>query len=1103
MFTHPLLEALFNPELSVPSKQLQQSRSEIFRSTAKPTIAFILPPKELLNEYVDVETLFEDNFLFAHVIDTSDFASETFPCVGNPSWSVMINVDSITPLNGFPPHLSQEAKITRSYLWRPGITGLNFDATFMIFEVQSWVYSPEMGLKRRGWLGPNRSSVKTDKVLENPAFKVAVEDERTISDPISLEAASRNKHDQENSSVGLNPDLVPLSSRRVVRNPALNLTISVPERDKAVAKVDYCIACLQQNVGSSQELAKRFHKIVRDVKLTLEDYGGVFDTSETDDFILSPSPRNMFRLEEIYDYAEAKLGSSILKQLDDLLESERDRNKPKFSDVRAQLCNLDVTQVDIPGLKGSSICAFEQAITEAALVLGHLSDSVLSADMCRTFLRAMSFLVDPKLGTVSADTLLGLFLLTILRTSHDALKVLERDVFFVISFSFQASNNILARASAGRLSYTLMVVESVMLYVQHERERLHELSKWNKKMWQATRGDDRDGILQVLKASRSSILTRKNGKSALFMAIEDANASLLKFLISDKAMEGVFSREFILQDRDTHKQTLLMASLKADRDNIEMSLTSVLMEILEIEDVSFYRECDLSGRHLGYYAETQHQIDFVVGKLLSVLDWTHLDKTKETAIIHQAKTNLSKFSCFISVAHNFYDHIDAEGNSMLHFVCDDLELTKSVYQIQGCNVNWKNKKSQTSLLVSSNEDVSKFLLEKGADPWAMWDPTYQNLCSSVHHARGCVVTAPLDASGSEETRMLEYVDNDESSGGKIIYSESSKFIVTPEELAKHLCLLENVAPTSWVPTLEFHHSRKSDLETRLGQLFFRDLTFDDNIRIAVWIKQLRCHPVLGNLPEMKTFMHTEHNESDKNSPVEQSPLGSEDESSMTMFLNLGSERLESVHDALNEVVRHMSRVKDLVDVQNRLNHKAEYKMERFAHLLNSVSKVRGMTQPIEFKPMFADTTSFSDLISILTVSQLAKFVRDIQKRLRGPLGIVESLNVDRELLLSEREELKTLAATKPKPAWLSSFESKRVAKIEELEHSVASRKKRVSEMELKLRATHYSLATELGAFNNLHEEELIQRIKIFSLRQLQKHKEQVSLLQFGYKPRTS
>lgn len=1101
MFTHPFLEALFNPDISTPSKQLQQVRNEIYKCTAKPIIAFILPPRELLNEYVDVETLFEDNFLLSHVIDTSNFESDTFTCVCNPNWSFMVNADSVTPLNGFPPNLSQEAKIKRSYLWRPGINELSFDATYMIFEVQSWVLSPEQGPKSRSWLGPSRSLVKTDKILGNYAFKPFFDNPSDCNYHNDYQFASNHGSDRSSLSVGLTPDLVPLSSRRVVRNPALNLTISAPDREKAVAKVDYCIACLQQNVGSSQELAERFHKIVHDVKYCLEEYGGIFDTSETDELIRSPSPRNMFRLEEIYDYAEAKLGSSILQQLDELLDTERDPTQPTFFEVRANISSLDVTQVDIPGLNGNRICAFERAITEAALVLGHLSDSVLSAEMCRTFLRAMSFLVDPKLGTVSADTLLGLFLLTILRTSPDALRVLERDVYFVTNFSFQASNNILARASAGRLSYTLMVVESVMLHVHAERARLQEMSDWNKKMWQATRGDDRDEIRCVLNKSRSSVLTRRNGKSALFMAIEDNNVSLLRFLISDKTMEGIFDREYILQDRDRYQQTLLMAALKADREKPHMPLTSILMEVVKDDDLSFFQACNVSGRHIGYYAETQHQIDFVIGKLSTVLTWNSLDENRDTAIIHQAKNNLSNFKCFFPVIHNFYDHIDAEGNGLLHFVANDLELTKGVRKIQGCNVNWKNEKLLTCLFVSQNEDVCKYLLDHGADPWATWGPVHQNLCRAVHIARGLLVAAPPDNDEDEKDKPIQYVDNDGSSCEKIIYTSGNKINVSPDKLAQHSSLLENIAPTSWIPLLEFQYSRPAELETRLGRLFYRDLTFSDNVRIAAWIKQLRCHPVFANLPEMRKFMHSECTDDAQESTQEDGSLfGSEDESSMVMFLDLGSERLASVHDALNELVRHMNRVKDLSDVQNSLDQRAEYTMHQLASLLNAISKERGHEKPVVFTPMFADFSSFFDLINILAITQLSKFVRDMQVRLREPLSLAESLNANRHSLASDREELKRLAEVKPKPAWLSSFESKRVAQIESLEQSVSSRKKRVSEMELELRATHYSLANEFGEFNSSHEEELIQRIKNFSLRQLQKHKEQVSLLQFGYKP---
>jgi len=1076
MLDHPLIKALFNADLCEPSKQLIAVRKRLADSSSVPSIMLILPPADMLYADVDSELLFKDTFLLSHVLDVNTSQNNQLKTLNGADWMLNITKNEVIPDAGFPNQNNGGKAITNRVLWSPGYENLAFFATFMILEIDGLLLSSE-SLKKFSWFGMGKSTPKPD-FNEYMNFRKAENSVCTDAQPEHdhVDAAARLEKAVSNHTLKL-------YSQKPL-NPAKFLGRNASQIEQNMARVDYSLACLQGDVVSSAELAQRFHQAVGNVIKTVVKAGGLLVSEESidDEQIDSNLGPNTFTTASIYRYAEYRLSKQVLGKLDSLLDSER--TVVSFKDMHDKLHDLDIGQVDIPNVHDADVVALERAVAESAFVLGRLSQARNAYDMCQVFLQSLKTLADPRLGTVSADTLLGLFMLTVLRTSDDCAMVLERDLYFVMNFSFQTSENAAARASAGRLSYTLMVVQSVLMQLRMEFNRLSKLSRDNKTVWEAVKNNERSVLNQISKESPSSLVSRQSGKSVLFMAIENANSDLLLHLL--KEFSHIYTNEFVFKDRDPYGRTLLMVGCKYDTSSAKIVLDYLSAGEVNCERVKkYFSAVDLVGRGVAFY---MNKPGLCGDEYVPFIDFSSCDVHGVTPVIYHAlKDNLEPFIPCIS---NFFDHMDLHENSLLHLASDDSALVTKLARMPSCDTNWTNRAGRSALQKAQNDGKCvDVLLQAGADPWLpFFLENKDTIAKMVHSVRDYpyVVRSSRDSERFEVYTMID---------GDVIARRHSYRCF--QELRDSLV---EKYPTSWTPPLPSVRWGYSNTE-EVFSMFSHILISQENIELSIWLKILSQHATFKDSGLLTGFLArntTRSGGKQSDQPVsrieKQEVIRPADKLSILAFFNLAQDYLSSIVETMSEIIRLMSRVEagqldaalQTTKIERRLSDAIapRYRTEMTIKRCELTSHLHG---------------SQRGRILRLSFGQLINSAQDFENRLKDPRRLSEELENEKAQYAINHEKLEELARARSKPMWLATLENKRLAEISSVEEAVTRGKSRISSLENLISSTHYSLASELSSFKKTHEQELLDQIRHYSSGKLQEAKDDLKRLEFGYK----
>lgn len=1090
MLSHPILNALFDEKALQPSKQLGLVRKLLKKSVlSEPTILILLPPFEDFNLVQDAELFYHDYFLLSHVLAVSDYKhTDVLTCLNGSGWQVELSNLMIYPRKGFPDTGSHEVGIINAYLWSPGLSYLEHDSSFFIIETDSPIIS-KAATKNLSWFGQRRSTPVPGCSPGLPSLRSFALPKYSM--PSDLAYQRRLKFTTSNAIHEVQSNFK-ASKPGKLRNPASDLGKSKSARDQNMAKVDYCLACLQNDAISSTELAERFHRAVTSVRSALIEAGGLYVESTEQDTAGENSLEELsipycethhqnlgssFTLASIYQYAEARLSSHLRRHLAHFLELER-KGQPSFFDVYKQLRNLDLGQMDIPNIDQLDVAAFERAVYDASLILGRLQNARDSCEMCNVFLVALTRLANRSLGMVSADTLLGLLMLTVLRVSEDTAERLELDLHFVSNFSFQASDTIQMRASAGRVSYTLMVFQSVLMQLRKELTRLSAVAEANKDMWHAVRGDVRVQIEKVYQEYPSSLLSRRSGKSALVMAAEDRNHSLLKWLLEH--FSESFTPKFVMKDRDLKNRTLLMITVADDRTSKVILEALKTVEPEELKD--FFNSRDLDGRTLAHYLN----ISKLSAKYASQLDWSLKDKHGLTPLTSQARVSIENLSFFIDYRGDFHDHIDPEGSSLLHVAVanDHLSLAENILQHPTCDVNWRNAEMQTPLMTSKSAEMSSLLLRYDADPWA--------------GQIDAEMFPSLRASRLANRENLPYVTYGQKNRLVIFKHaiDTRRLEKRCSDFAELSSALHLLSPHSWVPTITFSDSNSIQPGT-FAYLFRDELLEVEMQRLSYWLRLLKKHPTFGDAKEFSNFFGVssetaEHREiirssekTEEESPNEKattaSLFGKEDEASILAFLKLGSERLTEINEGIQEMSRKFSAMSRIQKEDFNASAKIGQLVNCLAQSHRLESKMTGFSRQLDL------STGCRNFAS--TLDQTAFFAYDLRVRLDSALELAHELDTWRSHLRQDWEKMRALANGTLRVSWIGNVEEKRINEIGSLERAISRSRKEIETLELDLKASHFYLANELSSFNKTQEEEILSQVKSHSKLQLTKSKE--------------
>ena len=1062
MLRHPLLNALFNEHSSVPSKQLQQVRQTVFSSTENPGIVLICPPAAQLRSKISAETLLHDDYLLSHV------------AVVLPG-SKLVSLDAVsselrvqgTQLVSITHPEQPPARIIKRYLWQPGLENLDFSATFMVLEIDGAILG-STSVKNGSWFNHRRST------------------------PLNLEYTFAP------NNTGAASDMEPnLGSKIASSSPNLASALPSPNvspRKHKTAKIDYCLACMQMDAISGEELAERFYAVVCKVQTLLDT------ESRINGHNLSAYNRDL-----AFEYAEQKLAKPILGQLDIFLS-----DKLSLGAIQKELRYLDIGQVDIPNLQNSNASSFERAILSSAEILARLHEAEDSRQIGRVLLASLSALTRRELGTVSADTLIGMFMLTMLRTSPEATEVIERQLFYLNNFSPPQS---------GQLAYVSMLSESVVHQLKLERQRLQKVSECNYKMWRAVRDNDKETIMEIYTECPSSLLARKNGKSIIFLAVEDHNKDMLSFLLSK--FPDSFNKKFLMSDKDMQNKTLLMSSLGS------IETTQLLLEKVDDE----YFDClDLNSNNVGHYLllVPLENIQTFLPRLQS-LNWCKRNIHGDTPLTQLAKRG--HLGTAVSLMRNFYDHIDVDGNSLLHHAVlqNNAELVSLILTNETTSVDYLNLHGESALKLSlENDEITSILLNNGANPWV---PMPKKLNRYVRHARvpfGPYVQCRKNSedvivfhnSIEVETKDLSN-DNEPSSSDiepkKDVYLSDT--IISIEDFKSLVKYLSKNFPYSWIPSLqdplilhnpsqfdvstlqvpdkiqfpsiqnentEKSHTKKNSTESisiqeGIGKLFSKDISVDDGTRLMFFLRMISQH---GTFPSAVNSFITR-------TPFEQHSQielhGGESMQSILAFFQIGREQLGSLNSALRSMIKSLARLTETEEEYSYTTEQKNLFLADYASALNM-----RLATPAE--PIIRSTIwRFIQMNLILT----SKSITSLQRSLEKPTALVNQLRGTEKLLAEFKIRHDQLF--KRRHSWLPSLEDKRAAEIATMELDIKKLETQVASLREMLGLSHFYLATELSAFNATQETEIMNQIKIFSQFKLKTAKTDLKNLENSYK----
>lgn len=1031
MLRHPLLRALFDEQSSDASKQLQLARRLVFQCTERPSIVLILPPAELLLQQIPLDALLFDDFLLAHVAVVH--SSGDLLSLDLAVSRLRVRDGELVPLGvGRTP-----ASIVRSYLWQPGLKNIGFSATYMMLEVSNLLLAP-VAKTTGSWFNPRRSTPR--------AFDYAFAPHVVLPKPTSAAPV---------------PD-----------NPAAVIGKTQQQREQNAAQAEYHLACLQLDARGPAELAQRFHD-------TVDSVVNLLRTSQD-------TARNA--PDSALAYAERRLAKPLLLRLDELLSPELPVNEVQHS-VRS----LDLCQVDIPKFEALHAAPFERAVRSAAERLARLADAVNSAEISHCLATALSALTSADLGTVSADTLIGLFMLTLLRTSPEAASVFERQLFYLTQFACPPS---------GQISYAAMLAESVIHHLRSEHERLHRISQLNEELWHAVRDGDRARIVEIFVECPSALVSRKQGRSALFLALEDFNYDILDFLLIE--FPGTFNARFVQHDRDMTDRTLLMAAVRS-----VSGTTAILRRAGDCKE--YLRHVDLNGNNVGHYlafVPDANTFAVILPLLRDGVEWHRRNLRGETPLMQLARHGRLETS--VALMDNFYDHLDEDGNSLLHIAAAQKRLDCLVALVQNAstNINHLNARGQTALaLVAGDSSLASALLRLGANAWMPMPPA---LCDAIMRSRvpygpyirrslnvGYVVLYDpnnIDGCNTDEFSLADFFEFNRSLVDNFPHSWHPPLQETaraaPADLTSLRLPIESIAmlrlgdnsgaPVDANDTVTGRRNSIS-LYDGVGRLFADCINRDDNARLMFYLRIVGQHGTYAEAAKLFAGKKPVPSVSDIGHQSNESMQ------SMMAFFHMAMDQLRGISSGVEDVVRALACL-----TEN--NEEYRIRVQSKERAMGTCAAAVGLAFEIPEEPVLRPSLwRFLEMNLVL----LAKAVSSFQKSLDQPTTLMAQLQGTERLLGEYRQRYDQML--QKKHSWLPSLEDKRAADIVAMERDISKLETQISNMQRNIAQMHFFLATELSAFNKTQETEVLHQIRTYAAFKLQSAKDRLRILQHGYR----
>lgn len=1040
MFLNSVLEALFNEDVLIPSKQLKHARAIL---NGRDAVALIAPDNELSHQ-IPKEELYRDDYLLSHIglLDQAKFScSKNFvtPALAQNSFIEFSDMtvcfkapQGSDALNGRP------VKVLNVYCWNPGVPYIGCDRVFFILHLDGLfvpLRQPTRNIfltRLRGQIGP-----------QDPqgALPPPEKSKNESADLSNLIGKDKNKLKKINAALG-------------------QLLVDFDET----------------SATTSQEVVDRYKELVSRSRAALLDIG-------------------VDGLGLLSEHLECHMGFRIYDKLRFFFADSA------YLKNLTLLRDLDVSQVGLP--EGVNLSKCDRLVNRVVEIFDDIVLSTVVADVCRYLVRAMDSLGEAMLDApVSADALLGLFLLVVVRAkSSDRL---ELYLFIIRHFAYFRKS-----LDRGHLGYVLMTVESVIHHIKKESKDILAQANAASKFWAAI---ESGSLSEVKSLQDHSVFRARRGTTALFTCVKNDFMDIFDYLLDS----GVLSAQDIADDRDGKGRTLLIAALECKSAAV-CKIVEIISKLPESQQREYYRQRDSSLRSAGHYLF--HRAD-LIEKLGVFIDWTAKDRQSRTPLLtlavcydHPDYDEMIMHALDAITAQNpaasLFTHIERNGTSFLHLVNPQtMQLMKRISRMPGFDINALDHKLRSPLAIALRFNRTKLV--------------QFILAEHVHFYNTDFFTHTSLNSDDVSKRLLEAVRASEACQDlvppeviRVYRGSKTRFELTTlnpdgvairRNLGDFLCLravLEKKYPLSWQPALGMVDTKWVN-NSVIGRNYGSSITEI----LSCYLKSLKSHATISKSPELAAFcsdpdwtgeeaIKSVENETStrwERANKEQNFDGTEkyqffeqEARSINTFFQYSIEQMQNLMQLLTRLASSMQHLVNTYWEESIHNEQAWEEICLYGQSLVErarpmvTSSVRDRLQQVYSQPRVVCTS-------------LALNSARIVESLSTPVQMIKEMATTQVELAAQRRRLAELGSRKAWP--LAFLEDRRIKDMHETEDRISTLRSKVSRFMSRITHSQEILASELSSFLAFQEGALLDVMRTVALSHMDSLSRRLAKMQY-------
>ncbi|KAK9241356.1 hypothetical protein V1525DRAFT_7924 [Lipomyces kononenkoae] len=708
-------------------------------------------------------------------------------------------------------------------------------------------------------------------------------------------------------------------------------------------------------------------------------------------------------------------------------------------------------------------------------------------------------------SSVSADVLVSFMIIVVTWSKLDHL---DSHLFYMRNFSFMD-------VDSGEVGYALSTFEAVIFHIMNNSSKLAIVSSANQLFWKSIRDgadisvafdspgeyfgsggidvSEIDSLEQVYRSRNAS------GESAIMMAIQAPakNLETLNLLLSKR---DIFPMDAILKEQNGRQTTLLSAAIQTSDKEIVDAIWSILSANCSQDDLRKYLlRRDEWQRSVGHYLFYLPDLIETIGGLIS---WTDKDQNGQTPLFALCRSydnpryaDLVKMGIDTATKYQvgggnlrFLDHVDAKGNTLLH-IMKDIQSLELVLDICDIDLNRVNDKGLTPLMVNSKfsrlaaievltkkaeVDVSRRNFRGLNAAELAKDENTRTQIEDItlfrkHPIRDDRVTSVLRGFISDDNVHFIVKSGIISSVSTItsVRRTFTDFTFMAKWLAFEL-------PASWIPALQIPHNPFA-IPSRPARSVIRDVQF----KLDSFLRTLLLHPTFSTHELLWEFFLVS-------------------ELSKELSEKRSKQKYESRKDTLEEEYPPLENTDESVVFFNHALREMSYLEQPFIKVLKSAHAmqhkrldlaesylaIQGYFKTLHFLPIqcIDALTEFTNLYQV-SDSHEEVFVQELRASYANIKAVMESLIRPNKLidaLAAQTYQLSRFQTSLNRTSTrfpLGLLDDTRARYANDASVNIQVAENEITRLGAEIRYSQTMLASEIGGFNELHEQECMRTVK--------------------------